>query len=93
MRVEKDETILKMAKKIKKRQQLLCLVSIQGPLGYEPNTLPLRHRAVHKLAKVCKYINTKIYIRTSYFPIIIDTCTFTIYNITQPPNAASIHIK
>ena len=25
---------------------LLYLVSIQGPLGYEPNTLPLRHRAL-----------------------------------------------
>ncbi len=25
---------------------MLCEVSILGPLGYEPNTLPLRHKAL-----------------------------------------------
>ena len=48
---------------------LLCEVSILGPLGYEPNTLPLRHRADIPLMTSLQHM----YNATRYFSYL---CTF-----------------
>ena len=42
---------------MKQQKVLLAVVSIHGPLGYEPNTLPLRQRALRDGERKLQFIN------------------------------------
>ena len=47
-----------MKKKQKKTKSMACQVSILGPRGYEPRTLPLRHMPIcTTLVEICFLLN------------------------------------